>query len=144
MKSIRELVSNAVTRFKPAAAAHPFEKLQFPEAGPAWGLLAGEVHEEDDRITVRLEVPGMETKDFDVRVEGRRLLVRGEKRSEKRSGSGRYSLLECAYGSFERAIDLPAAVLADKVKANYRRGVLDIELPKAQRSEPKRIQVKVH
>jgi HSP20 family protein len=143
MKSIKELVSNAVTRFRPAPA-HPFEKQRFPEAGPAWGLLAGDVHEEADRITVRLEVPGMEAKDFDVRVEGRRLVVSGEKRSEKRSGNGRYSLLECAYGSFERAIELPAEVLADKVKANYRRGVLDIELPKAQRSEPKRIDVKVH
>jgi HSP20 family protein len=144
MKSIRELVSNAVTRFRPAAPAHPYEKQRLPEAGPAWGLLPGEVREEADRIIVRVEVPGMDAKDFDVRVEGRRLVVSGEKRSEKRSGRTRYSLLECAYGRFERAIELPAAVLADKVRANYRRGVLDIELPKAQRSEPARIHVKVH
>jgi len=143
MKAIKELVSNAITRFKPQAA-HRFDAARLPEAGPAWGLLAGDVVEDADRIHVRLEVPGMESKDFDIRVEGRRLAVSGEKRSTTRSGSGSYRMLECAYGTFERTIDLPAAVHADKVKAVYRQGVLHIELPKAERSEPRRIEVKVH
>jgi HSP20 family protein len=143
MKAIKELVSNAITRFKP----HPHERFdapRFPEAGPAWGLLAGDVVEEADRVHVRLEVPGMESKDFDIRVEGRRLVVRGEKRSSKRSGSGHYRMLECAYGSFERVLELPAAVQADQVKASYRQGVLHVELPKVERSEPRRIEVRVH
>jgi HSP20 family protein len=143
MKGIRELVSNAITRFKPREPAHRFDPARLPEAGPAWGLLAVEVHEDVDRVTVRMEVPGMDSKDFDIRVVDRRLVVSGEKRSEKRSGNGRYSLLECAYGSFERAIDLPAAVKPDQVKAKYRNGVLQIELPKAERSQPRRIEVKV-
>ena len=145
MKAIKELVSNAITRFRPRQdnrrkPARPW----LPEAGPAWGLLAGEIHEEADRITVRLEVPGMESADFDVRVLGRKLVVRGEKRAEERSQSGSYSMLECAYGVFERVIDLPAEVLAEKVCATYRRGVLRIELSKARCSEPRRIQVKVN
>ena len=143
MRRLKEVVSNALTRFKPRAG-QPFDATRFPEAGPAWGLLAGDVHEQTDRVTVRLEVPGMDSKDFDIHVLGRKLIVRGEKRSERRSGSGEYRLLECAYGAFERVIDLPADVVPDKVKANYRRGVLDIELPKARPSEPRRIDVKVH
>jgi HSP20 family protein len=86
----------------------------------------------------------MDSKDFDVRVEGRRLVVSGEKRSETRSHAGHFRTLECAYGSFERTLELPADVLADKVKANYRKGVLLVELPKAQQSPPRRLEVKVH
>lgn len=141
MRSIKEAVSNALTRFKPRPR---FDMLRWPLARPAWGVLAGEVREETDRITVRIEVPGMETSDFDVHVLGRKLIVRGEKRSESGSEAGHYRMLECAYGTFERVIDLPAEVLADKVKARYRRGVLDIDLPKAKRSEPSRIEVEVH
>jgi len=144
MRSIKEAVANALTRFKPRERPHRFDLQRFPQAGPAWGLLAGEVHEDADRITVRLEVPGMETEDFDVQVLGLKLIVRGEKRSENRSESGHYRMLECAYGTFERVIDLPAEVRADQVKAKYRRGVLHIELPKARRSEPRRVEVKAH
>jgi HSP20 family protein len=144
MKGIKELVSNAITRFNPRHDKRSPARTWLPEAGPAWGLLAGEVHEEAERITVRIEVPGMESADFDVQVLGRKLVVRGEKRAEERSRSGSYTMLECAYGAFERVIDLPAEVVADKVRATYRRGVLRIELPKARRSEPRSIQVKVH
>lgn len=144
MWRIKEALSNALTRFIAHDRTGAVDWLRVAEAGPMWGLLAGEVHEAADHISVRLEVPGMETSDFNVHVLGLKLVVRGEKRSEQRTDSGHFRMSERAYGSFERVIDLPAEVLPDKVKAKYRRGVLHIELPKAQRSEPRRIKVKVH
>lgn len=143
---LREKASSALTRFNPVGERHRSgpDLTHFPEAGPNWGLLAGEVFEDAERIVVRIEAPGMEAGDFNVRVAGKWLLVSGDKRSQRHSESGHYSVVECAYGQFERAFPLPAPVLADRVQATYRHGVLRVELPKAQRSEPARVEVKVH
>lgn len=147
MKAIADLrhrLADALTRFKPR-----FGRDRAAEEGdtgylPTWGMLAGEVFEDRAKVVVRLEAPGMTVRDFELEVQGETLHVRGEKRVARESGDGRYQLLECAYGSFERTIPLPAAVRADKAQATYRSGVLRIELPKQRDSEPRRLKVKVH
>jgi HSP20 family protein len=96
-----------------------------------WGVLAAEVFDDDDNIVVRLEAPGMEKTDFDLKVLGDRLLVRGEKHIERERTEGRYHVTECAYGRFERTIPLPERVDSDKAQASYKSGVLKVELPKA-------------
>lgn len=145
---VRERAGSAMTRYRseapgsPRAAADP-DSDGLPLASPSWGLLLGEVFEDKDRIVVRLEAPGMDAKDFDLQVDGDLLRVRGEKRSSRESGDGRYRLLECAYGTFERSIRLPAEVRADKAAAAYRKGVLRIELPKVETRAPRQVTVKV-
>ena len=67
----------------------------------------------------------------------------GEKRSDREVKNGRYSVVQCAYGSFCRNVALPVAVKADQAKASYRDGVLRIELPKADEARARRIAVKV-
>ena len=71
------------------------------------------------------------------------LVVRGEKRFERESTRGRYRVLQCAYGSFRRAVPLPAGVLGDNARASYRNGVLRIELPKATPGKPKSVTIRV-
>jgi len=93
-------------------------------------VLAAELHDEDDRIVVRLEAPGMEKDDFDIEVNEQWLRVSGEKRVERQHSEVRYHIVECAYGRFERSIPLPEPVQSDGAKARYRCGVLTIELPR--------------
>ena len=111
--------------------------------GDGWGVLAAEVIDEDDRVLVRLEAPGMDKDDFALEVRDGYLVVRGEKQVKQEHKAGRYQVTECAYGHFERAIPLPDAVRSDQSSARYRHGVLRVELPKDPARQRRRIQVQV-
>jgi HSP20 family protein len=145
---LRQSAAGALTRFKPGhdtqlpAAAD----IDVPSAlaSPGWGLIGGDVFEDEQRVVVRLEVPGMERKDFDIEVTDNTLSVRGEKRFEREQTDGRWRVLQCAYGSFHRRVPLPVAVKADQTRAVYKDGVLKIELPKAAPSKPRTVTVDVH
>ncbi len=144
-RQLRDRAAGALTHFTPgsgstAPTAEPSEPGYFPAA--SWALLAGDVFEDDDKVVVRLEAPGMEKEDFDLEVRSDALIVRGEKRFEREQAEGRYRVRQCAYGSFHRAIPLPAPVQAEKAKASYRNGVLRIELPKTERARARRIEIK--
>ena len=141
---ISQVAAHALTRFSPK---HPASELETAEeqtarAGSRWGLLPAEVRDVGEEIEVRLEVPGMEAEDFSIRVEGDVLVVSGEKHVEREDRRGHYHLMERAYGSFQRAIALPAPVDESRADASYRRGVLVIKLPKDERATPRRIPVK--
>ena len=110
----------------------PADSQEVALRGTGWGVLACEVFNNDDRIVVRLEAPGMEKKDFDLQVVNDHLVVRGEKQMERERTAGGYHISECAYGSFERAIPLPDTVDTDKASARYKRGILRVELPKSR------------
>lgn len=112
--------------------------------GTAWGLLAADVLDEDDKVLVRLEAPGMDKNALELQVRDGYLVVRGEKRAGRERSEGRYHITECAYGHFERVIALPDAVRADLSSARYKNGVLEIELPKDPARKPRRIKVAVH
>ncbi len=99
-------------------------------------MLAAEVFADDSRVVVRMEIPGMKRSDLDIEVMDDLLVVRGRKRMERETSHGRYHVLECAYGSFERAIPLPARVDENRARARYRKGVLRIELPKQKGAGP--------
>ncbi len=132
--------SGALTRFRPAKSQ---EQGQVPEViGSGWGLLTAELYEDDEHVEVRLEAPGMEAEDFDVSIYDDMLVVRGEKRYQQERNMDGYRIAECAYGAFERAIPLPEGVDADHVEAKYRRGVLNIKMPKAAVNKSRRIEIK--
>ena len=141
---LRRRAAGALTRFTPprkqSNVETPDEQAMWQ--GARWGLLAADVEENDDHITVRLEVPGMQAKDFDIQVEEDYLVVRGEKRAEREHQRGDYFMMECAYGQFERAILLPATVQADSARASYKRGVLTVSMEKDHKSRRRRIAVK--
>ena len=145
---LRESAASALTGFKAdsdtglPAKTEVDDEYYLPSQG--WAMLGGDVFEDDKKVVVRLEVPGMDKSDLDIEVQGDVLVVSGEKRFERERGDGRYRVLQCAYGSFRRAVSLPAAVLADKAKAGYKDGVLRIELPKLSAGKPRKLTVKVN
>lgn len=132
-QQLRERTAQALTRYTPVRHGGALETAgeQLARHGSRWALLAAEVREDETEVVVRLEVPGMEPEQFDIDVvEGRYLTVRGEKQVQREEQQGRYHVMECAYGLFERAITLPAAVDEGGARASYRNGVLRIALPK--------------
>jgi len=93
-------------------------------------MLGGDVFEDDDRLVVRLEVPGLEKEDLNIEIQDDALVVSGEKRFEHQATEGRWRVVQCAYGNFRRVVPLPVAVKADEARARYKNGVLRVELPK--------------
>jgi HSP20 family protein len=144
---MRQAAASAITSFKPSAQTNMPAKSDIDDAffipSTGWSMLGGDLFEDDQRLVVRLEVPGLDKNDLDIEMEGETLIVRGEKRFERESTEGRYRVLQCAYGSFRRAVPLPVPVVADKAQASYRNGVLRIELPKAEIQSPRKMSVKV-
>lgn len=140
---LRENASSALTRFNPVTRVDNLQTAQDLAMlrSARWALLTADVEESAEAISVRLEVPGMEAADFDIAVVDEQLVIRGQKQAAREHKSGRYHLVECAYGTFERAIPLPAAVHEDKAKARYKRGVLTVTLPKIQQHQRRRIEV---
>ena len=134
--------AGAITRFIPHKG-ETGENREIAVRSSGWGVLAAEVFDDDDQVIVRLEAPGLEREDFDIEVFEDTLIIRGEKRLTRERNEGRYHVLECAYGRFERAIPLPAEVEADRAAARYRNGVLRIELPKTASQRRHRIEVNV-
>lgn len=143
-RELRDRAAGALTRFKPGTADTPAAPDDEPPIAGSWGFIAADLFDDDDRIVVRLEAPGMRKDDFSIDLRGELLVVQGEKRFERESREGRYRLMQCAYGSFRRTVPLPVPVQADKAKASYRDGVLRIELPKREASRTRRIPVQAH
>jgi HSP20 family protein len=106
-----------------------------------WGFLAAEVFDNEDKVVVKLEAPGMQAENFDIQVMDTVLVVRGEKRVEHQEKRGRYHVMERAYGAFERAIGLPTEVDESGTRAKYRHGVLTISMPKHTHAKSRRIEV---
>lgn len=134
--------SDALTRFRPALA--PGKSTARDDQLPSlssWAFMAADVFDDDEKVIVRIEAPGMSREDLNVESNGDILTVWGEKRLDRESSYGRYRVVQCAYGSFRRDVTLPVPVKVDKTKASYRDGVLRIELPKADSARARRIEV---
>jgi HSP20 family protein len=144
---LRQSASSALTGFKPREqtnlpAKSDVDDMFYIPSG-TWSMLGGNLFEDDKRVVVQLEVPGLDKQDLDIQVQDNTLVISGEKRFERESTEGRYRVLQCAYGSFQRAMPLPVPVLADQAKASYKNGVLRVELPKADIGAPRKLNIKV-
>lgn len=97
-----------------------------------------DLKETDKQIEVVAELPGLDAKDFTIETDGRRLILRGQKKEEREERDRRYYYAERRFGAFTRVIPLPCRVDASKASATYRNGVLRIVLPKAESKESRR------
>ena len=104
---------------------------------------AVDVYEDEKKVVLKLEVPGIEEKDLDVRVENHTLTVKGERKFEKEEKEENFHRIERRYGSFYRAFTLPSTVDTENVDAKYENGVLKLELKKKPEAQPKQIKVNV-
>jgi len=102
-----------------------------------------DIYEDEKKVTLKLEVPGIEEKDLDVRVENNTLTVKGERKFENEEKQENFHRIERRYGSFYRAFTLPTTVDTEHVDAKYNAGVLKLELKKKPEAQPKQIKVNV-
>ena len=100
-----------------------------------------DIYEDEHNIALKLEVPGIDEKDIDVRIEGNTLTVHGERKIEKDEKEENFRRVERHYGSFTRSFTLPSSVDLGQVSANYDNGVLRIKLAKKAEAKPKQIKV---
>ncbi|HTW80189.1 MAG TPA: Hsp20/alpha crystallin family protein [Terracidiphilus sp.] len=104
---------------------------------------AVDIYEDSDKVVLKLEVPGIEEKDLDVRVENHTLTVKGERKLDKEEKEENFHRIERRYGSFYRAFTLPNTVDTENIGASYNAGVLKLELKKKPEAQPKQIKVNV-
>ena len=102
-----------------------------------------DIYEDEHNITLKIEVPGIDEKDIDVRIDNNPLTVHGERKIEKEEKEENFRRVERQYGSFTRSFTLPSSVDSGQVSANYDKGVLEIRLAKKAEAKPKHIKVKV-
>ncbi|QGU31643.1 Hsp20/alpha crystallin family protein [Thermochromatium tepidum] len=139
--------SGALTRFRPSEHTQLPDKTEVDDASwlpsRGWAMLGGDLFEDEHKLVVRLEIPGLDKTDLNVEIGADTLVVSGEKRFEQEGTKGRWRVMQCAYGSFRRVVPLPLSVKPDEARATYKNGVLRVELPKAEPSQPKSVRIEV-
>lgn len=102
---------------------------------------AVDIYDNDDNIVIKAELPGVESKDVEVEVKDRVLTLKGERCHEKEVKEENYHRKEMAFGKFQRSFTLPGDIDADKIKADFKDGILKIDIPKPEENKPKKISV---
>jgi HSP20 family protein len=113
-----------------------------------WGLggswaPAIDIYEHDNNIVLKAELPGVDPKDVDIRIENNVLTISGERKFDSEVKKENYHRVERAYGTFTRSFTLPTMVDSGAVKAEFKDGVLRVTLPKREEAKPKQIQINV-
>ena len=109
----------------------------------AWAP-AVDIYETGHELVVKADLPEVDPKDLDIRVENNILTIRGERKFEKKVNEDNYLRVERAYGSFARSFTLANTVNSDAIKADYQNGVLTLTIPKREEAKPKQIKVNVN
>ncbi len=104
---------------------------------------AVDIFENDNNIVLKAELPGVDPKDVEVRVEDNMLYLKGERNFEKEVKEDNYHRIERSYGSFARSFSLPGSIDSDKVEASYKEGLLTLTIPKREEAKPKTIKITV-
>src|SRR5579862_7300555 len=104
---------------------------------------AVDIYETENELVLKADLPDVTERDLDVRVENNMLTVRGERKFENTVKEDKYLRVERSYGSFSRSFSLPSTVDTEKIHADYKNGVLSVQLPKRAESKPKQVKVNV-
>jgi len=102
-----------------------------------------DIYETQNELVLKIDLPDVQDKDIDVRVENNMLTIRGERKFEKDVNEDNYLRVERAYGSFMRSFSLPNTVSSENIRAEYRNGVLSLHMAKREESKPKQIKISV-
>lgn len=116
--------------------------LNEPRAGRPWSP-AVDIFETEDELVLKADVPEVDLKDIDVRVENQTLTLSGERKFEKENGSQSFHRIERSYGQFTRSFTVPSTVDTEKVEASYQNGVLTVKLPKKAAAKPRQVKIEV-
>jgi HSP20 family protein len=138
----------SLSHYDPLASLRPFEDaftrfFTEPQSNRPWSPSV-DIYETENELVFKADVPEVELKDIDVRVENQTLTVAGERKFEKKdSGKGGYHRIERSYGNFVRSFAVPNAFDTDKVNASLKNGVLTVTLTKKEAAKPRQIKVEV-
>lgn len=122
----------------------PFRSLEIPERLKHWGAAPRvDVSETDKSYELTAEIPGMEEQDVEVTLTENMLTINGEKREESEQKEANYHMRERRYGSFRRTFTVPSDVDANKISAQFAKGVLTLSLPKAKKPRGKRRKIAI-
>jgi HSP20 family protein len=102
-----------------------------------------DIYEDEDSVVIKAELPDIDQKDIEVRIEDNTLMLKGERKLDHSLKKENYHRVERYFGPFQRSFSLPPTIDQEKVKANCERGVLTIILPKKEEKKPKQISVEV-
>jgi len=102
-----------------------------------------EIYEDKNDVVVKAEIPGINKEDLEVNLQDNVLTIRGEKKTKEEEKKKEYYYSEVSYGSFERSLEIPQKVLPDKIKANFKGGILEIRLEMSEEAKRNRVKIKV-
>jgi HSP20 family protein len=144
------ITPSAILRNLPMRVNHLFEPFRsfWPEESfgptPARFTPLVDIYENEHKLIVKFEVPGMEERDIEVKIENNTLLVTGERKIEKEEKLENYQRVERYYGTFSRSFVLPTTLELETAFAEYKNGVLCITFNKKAEAKPKQIKVGIH
>lgn len=105
---------------------------------------AVDICETENELVLKADLPDINEKDLDIRIENNTLTVRGERKFEKQVNEDNYLRVERSYGSFSRSFTLPNTINTEAIRAEYKNGVLTVQMPKRAESKPKQVKVNVN
>ena len=137
----------SLTHFDPLANLRLFEDaftrmLTEPQNNRPWAPSV-DIYETENELVVKADLPDVELKDIDVRVENQTLTIAGERKFEKSDPGKGYHRLERSYGRFTRSFAVPNAFDTENIAADYKNGVLSVSLPKKEAAKPRQIKIEV-
>jgi HSP20 family protein len=137
----------SLSHFDPLANLRLFEDaftrmLSEPQTNRPWSP-AVDIYETENELVLKADVPDVEPKDVDVRVENQTLTIAGQRRFEAESAGKGFHRIERSYGNFVRSFAVPSAFDTESIAAGYKNGVLTVTLPKKEAAKPRQVKVEV-
>ena len=137
----------SLTQFDPLASIRLFEDaftrmVNEPQANRPWSP-AVDIYETENELVLKADLPDVDLKDIDVRVENQTLTISGERKFEQEQSGKGYHRIERSYGSFVRSFAVPNTVDTEHIVAGFKNGVLSVTLPKKEAAKPRQIKVEV-
>ena len=120
-----------------------FARTRSGQADLASWAPAVDIYDTENELVVKADLPDMQEKDIDVRVENNTLTIRGERKFENEVHQDNYLRVERAYGTFTRSFSLPNTVSTEGIRAEYQNGVLKVHMPKREESKPRQVKISV-
>ena len=137
----------SLSHYDPLANLRLFEDaftrmLSEPQTNRPWAP-AVDIYETENELVLKADLPDVDLKDIDVRVENQTLRISGERKFEQENNGKGYHRIERSYGSFMRSFAVPNSFDTEKIAADFKNGVLSVTLPKKEAAKPRQVKVEV-
>ena len=137
----------SLTHYDPLTSLRHFEDafsrlFSEPQDNRPWAPPV-DIYETENELVLKADLPDVELKDLDVRVENQTLTIAGERKFERKDSGKGYHRVERSYGNFARSFSVPNSFDTDKINAGFKNGVLTVTLPKKEAAKPRQIKVEV-